>query len=438
MAALIPERSYRWNFTVMGLDLGLFVLALSFTSVTGVLPLYIHHLTPSNLALGLLTGLRSVGVLLPPILVAGFTERLRRKKPFLLCCTTCERLPYLLLAVVTPLLAGPHPTMLLWLFFLLIFISTTFGGIALPAWIDLLAHMIPADWRGRFFGQFSALGGLLGIAGAAAAAELLHRFTWPTSFTLCFLCTSITLAISFVFIALGREPVAGEATDVPAPQRRAEHEAIDTPAPRRRAEHDWRRLPAIVRADRNFGRYLIATALITVAGMAASFYTVDAKRVLHLSDAGAGLYAVVLLACTTLGNVLWGYVGDHYGHKRVVEGGALCTGMAALLALAGGAPVGGELIYGLVFALVGCGSSGIQLAGLTFIVDFAPVAQRPTYVGLASIAAAPFALAPVLAGAVADRIGYGAIFALSALLALAATAIVLLLVRDPRMQSRPE
>ena len=421
LSALLPERDYRWNFTVMGLDYSLFLLGLSFASVYGVLPLFVHHLTPSNLALGLIAAVRSAGFLVPPILVAGVVERLRRKKPFVVGTTVLERLPYLVLAVATPLLAGSHPTALLWLFFAMIGGGTLFGGLGMPAWLDLLARMLPADWRGRFFGLAAALGGLLGVAGSAGAAELLHRFAWPAGFALCYACTFACLVVSFVFICLGREPAPAAATTAPRPA----------------AASYWRRLPTVVRGDRNFGRYLTAMALVTLAGMATSFYTVDAKRSLHLTDAGAGLYAVVLLAASTTGNVLWGYVGDHHGHKRTVEGGAVCTGLAALLALLARDAPWGTAGYGVVFLLVGLASSAIQLASLTFIIDFAPAAQRPTYIGLATLAQAPFACgAPLLGGVIADRAGYPAVFILTVLVAAAGALIVLLSIVDPRM--RPE
>jgi len=418
IATLLPRRAYRWNFAVMGLDFSVFLLGLSFVSAYGVMPLFVSHLTSSSLTLGLIPAVRSVCTTLPPILVAPYTERLRRKKPFLLAMTTFERLPYLVLAVAIPLLAGAHPTLLLWLFFLMVGIATLFGGIGMPAWIDLLARMLPADWRGRFFGLAAALGGLLGVAGAAGAAWLLQRYGWPGGFALCFACTAVCLAVSFAFIAAGREP---------APE----------PSARRGPDPGyWRRLPALVRADRNFARYLLATALITAAGMAASFYTVDAQRTLRLSDAAAGAYAIVLLAASTIGNLLWGFVGDRYGHKRVVEGGALCTGLAALLALATRGSVAGVLAYAAVFALVGLATSGIGLAGLTFVVDFAPAEQRPTYIGLVNLAGAPFSfVAPLAGGVIADRAGYPAVFALTAGLALAGALIVLLLVVDPRIHN---
>jgi MFS family permease len=419
--SLLPAPAIRWNFTVMGLDLSLFVLGISFASAYGVLPLFVHHLSASNIALGAIPAVRATS-LLPPLFVAAYTERLPRKKPFVIVCTIVERIPYLFIALATPLWATAHPDALLWFFFVLLTVAIMAGGVAMPAWLDLIARMIPANWRGRFFGISSALGGLLGLVGSAGAAYLLRRFSWSTGCALCFAATFVSLAISFIFIALGREPAPLHPTP-PMPDSR--------PAPK--PEPSWRRIPGLVRADRNLSWYLVAIALITSAGAAAPFYIIDAKGTLALSDAAASLYAVLLLAATTAGNVLWGYVGDHAGHKRVVVLGALCTGLAPLGALLArtGLGVAG---YGGVFLLAGLGTSALQLAALTFIIDMAPAAQRPTFVGVATMAQAPFAVgAPFLAALVANRGGYPPVFALTALLALLGMALVARFVRDPRM-----
>lgn len=415
LSQVLPPRDYRWNFTAMGLDYSLFLLALSFASLYGVLPLFVQHLSGSNLALAALPALRAAG-LLPSLLVAGLTERLPRKKPFVVGWTIVERLPYLVLAVATPALAATRPTALLWLCFAMLALTTLAGGIAMPAWLDLLSRMLPADWRGRFFGHWAAFGGVLGIAGSAGAAALLQRFDWALGIALCFACAFASLTVSFLCILLGREPA-------PKAPAGPEHPRIAA----------WRRWPALLRGDRNLQWYLAALGLLTSAGAAAAFYIVDAKRALGLTDAAASRYAVILLAATTLGNVVWGYVGDRAGHKRVVLGGALCTGLAALLALAAHDPQWGALGYGAVFLLLGLGSSGLQQASYTFIVDLAPGDLRPTYIGLANMVQAPFAFgAPLLAALLADRGGYRPVFALAAALALSGMLLVGRAIRDPR------
>src|SRR5436305_2303045 len=113
---MLPDRAFRWNFTVMGLDLSLFVLGISFASAYGVLPLFVHHLSASNFALGAIPAVRASS-LLPPLFVAGYTERLARKKPFVVGCTIVERIPYLFIALAIPVWATGNRDAPLWLFF---------------------------------------------------------------------------------------------------------------------------------------------------------------------------------------------------------------------------------------------------------------------------------------------------------------------------------
>ena len=116
--------------------------------------------------------------------------------------------------------------------------------------------------------------------------------------------------------------------------------------------------------------------------------------------------------------------------------GASCTGGAAVLALFARQPSVGALGYCLVFVLVGVGSSALSLASLTFIVDFAPPTQRPTFIGVAMMTQAPFAFgAPVLAALIADSRGYGTVFASTAALGLLAALVVARRVRDPRTEA---
>ena len=415
---LLPPRRYRWNYTVMGLDISLFVLAISFASSYGLLPLFVRNLTDSNLAVGAITTLRALN-LLAPIFVAGLTERLQRKQPFILWVTVFERVPYLVLAIATPIFAASHPSTLLWLFYAMYALTMLAAGIASPAWLDLIARMIPDDWRGRFFGMASALGGLLGVVGSAGAAALLLRFDWIIGIAFCFLIAFVLLVVSFFCLVLGREPLAA------ATARKQE----GTP---------WRRLPAILRTDHNLRRYLGALLLITAASPTAAFFVIDAKGALALSNGEAGLYATVLLAASTVGNLLWGYVGDHIWHKRVLIAGALCTGLAPLLALLVRDPAWGGFGYALVFMLTGLATSALQLTALTFIIDLAPATQRPTYIGLANAAQAPIAIgAPLLGAALADARGYPALFVLTAVLALSGAALIARAVRDPRKQGEP-
>ncbi len=425
MVASIAERDrhFRWNFAVMGIDITLFTLATSISSAYVVLPLFVHHLHHSNIAAELVPAVRALGLFGPQLLIAGYVERLRRTKPILLGVTVLERVPYLVLAVAALLLARQHPFVLLVLFFLLILAQTFGSALSVPPWLDMVARAMPENWRGRFFGLWSGLGGFLGIGGAALATFFLSApdIDYPANFALCFALTFAAMVLSFLSLSLTREP-----RRIPhPPEQRAERRAAGETGP-----HGWLRL---LRRDHGFRGLLIANAIYGLATLAVGLYAVAAKNVSHLTDGQVSLQNSILAFSAALSNILLGLLGDRYGHRLVLEIGALAGGLAAFLALV----ANGLVTYTGIFLLTGVSLSAFLLAFFAFVVEFGTPETRPTYIALSGLCYAPFStFAPVLGGWLADHFGYGPPFLLAGTLGLGAALAYRLWVPDPRMHKR--
>jgi len=408
-----PRKHVRWNFTVLGLEMAFFSLGLNISSSYTVLPLFVHHLTTSDLMVSLIPAIRSIGFFVPPLLIAGWVERLRYAKPLILGMTVFERIPFLWLGLLTPLLAALAPSWLLGVFFVSILIQTSAGGLTLPPWLDMVARVIPEDWRGRFFGGSNGLGGALGIGGAAGAAVILRYVAWPWNFSVCFVLTFAMMVISFVLLSLSREPER---------QRRPEH-----------TNARWRAFGAILRGDRDFRRLILANALSAAPAMAWGLFAVAAAERAHLPDATVGALTAVYLAANTVSNFIWGPVGDRYGHRVMLALGMVCATIAC--AAAGGAS--NALLFGAVFLFFGLALAASQLAQFTFVIEFGPETLRPTYIALSYITYAPFAIgAPLIGGFLADRIGFVWVFVVAAALSALSAVVYLLWVPDPRMRAR--
>ena len=156
------------------------------------------------------------------------------------------------------------------------------------------------------------------------------------------------------------------------------------------------------------------------------------QEVLHLSDADAGFYVLALLASTTVGNVLWGYLA-----MPSATNAWWSAGLSALVWRHPGCcrqrPDVAGIAFAGVFLFMGLGASAIQLTALTFLMELAPPSQRPTYLGLASLASAPFACAaPLFGGALADHWSYNAVFVPAAACAIVGGLLIARCVSDPR------
>src|SRR5262249_31599638 len=162
---------------------------------------------------------------------------------------------------------------------------------------------------------------------------------------------------------------------------------------------------------------LAANALGGAATMASAIFAVAAAKQGGLSDTEVSIEGVVLTVAMTLGNFLWGFVGDHFGHRAPLIWGAVGAGVSAALALL----AAGVWLYGVAFCLLGLSVSATKLTQRTASGEFGPPQRRASYIALFSIAYAPFAVgAPLLGGWLADHWNYNVVFSVSAVFGLLA------------------
>ena len=83
----------RRNAVLLGTDYALFLIGLSFASQSTILPAFAAHLGASNVVIGAIPALMTLGWFLPPLFAAHHTRRLARKLPFVLRYTWLERAP---------------------------------------------------------------------------------------------------------------------------------------------------------------------------------------------------------------------------------------------------------------------------------------------------------------------------------------------------------
>ncbi len=406
-----PRRTnLRFNFVVGLLDGAFFGLGMGFGSFSAIVPLFVHHLTESALLIGLVPAIHNMGFQLPQLLTAGWLARAKRYKPLTLLMTVHERMPFLglsLLALMVPQI--PKATVLVLTFAMLVWQGLGAGMAANP-WTNLISKVIPQDLHGTFFGaQSAAFNGLAGVS-ALIASLVLSRVAEPRSFSVCFALTFLAMLVSFGFLSATRE---GDSI----PHRDGHPTAY------------WGRSMQILRADRNFGAFLIVRVISQFAATAFAFYVIYAVQQYDMSDAAAAVLVVFLLIGQVVLGPLMGRLGDKWSHRGVMSIGGLGAALSAVLAWQ--AP-SAEWFYA-VFLLEAVAIVAIWTVPLAMSVSFATnEKERPLYVGMANTIPAPAAiLAPILGGWLADAAGFEATFLISAVSGLAMAAALWFVVKEP-------
>jgi MFS family permease len=407
--------NFRWNFTVNTLDISFYAFAGTLVSQATIMPLMVSQLTDSKIAIGLIPAIYSLGFLLPQLLTANYIETLPRKLPFLrVMGGTGERLPFFVIGLVLFWLAKPAPVLTLVLFFLLLGISAATNGLLNPAWYDMIAKVIPVQYRGIWSGVGNFLGAALGIAGGAVAGEILVAFPFPTNYAICFLLAGVAMAVSWAGLAMNREPASLVAKPV---------QGLGT---------YFKQLPGVLRRDHNYLRYLVGRSVANLGGMAAGFIMVYGVERFQMGGAAVGGLTMMLVAVQAVMNLAWGWLADRRGHKLVLAISAFGMAATTLVAWLASSPAW----LWAAFALLGIATAADLVSNMNIILEFCAEEDRPTYIGLTNTLLAPAkALAPVIGGWLATVVGYQGMFPAALALAVLGGVLLAVWVREPRFHT---
>jgi MFS family permease len=403
-------QNVRYNFVVNVADGMFFGLGLGFSSFAAVIPLFFATLTDNLVLIGLVGALHVIGWSLPQMLTAKYVTKLRRFKPFVLLMTLQERIPFFGLALIAWLSPNMDRNVALWIALALLVWQCFGGGFTGTAWQSMIGKIMPPNRRGTFYGMQSGLANLLLSGGAIVAGLILERVNGPLDFTLCFLLTGVVMMISFGFLASTRESES-EINPVEVQQRVS-----------------WRSFGAILKKDVNFGWFLVSRCLSQVASMALTFYIIYATRHLAMDEGTAGVMVGVMGLTQTVGSIGLGWIGDQWGHRKVLVLGGILLAASALVATF--AP--NQTWFYLVFGLTGIANATTWATAMAMTIEFGKDSEKPFYIGVTNtVMAIPALAAPIIGGWLAETVGFQSTFIVSIVSGLAMAYVLFFVVRDP-------
>ncbi|MGI6130720.1 MAG: MFS transporter [Bacillota bacterium] len=410
-------RDDRINYAIFFADSFGYPLAFSLISPTTIMPLLLTKLGASNLAIGMLPALASLGAFLPGLLSAAYLQKIPVKKHMLVAFGMVERTFVLSMAVGLMLWAADRPHVAVTWILASWTMMNLVAGFILPAFHSMMAKCIRPEQRGGMIGWSGALAGIGGVFAAQAAGAVLSHMPFPVNYSMLFVAAFVILSATILPFLATREP------------------ADQTPEEPRSVGQYVRDAMGAVKSNKGYSSAISALSVMSFALMAASFYSTYAVRNLGAGATEVARFAAITVGASVVSFPVLGRIADRHGHKRVLQVAAMGYAAAAALALASTSVNG----ISAVLVLASLGSTGLAVSQNVIWAEFAPShADVPMYTAVSLLFLMPFRVAaPVVAGWIADVWGFPAIFWAALVAGAAAFAILHAAVPEPRAMNSP-
>jgi MFS family permease len=320
------------------------------------------YITPFALALkattaqiGLLSSAPSLAIAFSQLAAPMLSERVGSRKGFIL------RAVFIQAFLWAPILLIPYlfPGQKVWWLIGLFTLSTVAGAMTSPAWGSLMADLVPAEMRGRYFGLRGRISGIVALALFFIGGLILHFSAADIflGFSIIFGAALLFRLVSWYFLSRMYDP------------------------PLRMGWWDRYSLPDLVSSltSSNLGRFIAYSSLMSFATYLASpFFAVYMLRDLGFDYLTyAGITAASSLA-SLVSLTFWGRRGDRLGNVNVVRAASILVPLVPLLWL-----VSHQVYYLIpVQILSGFAWSGFSLASANFVYDASAPENRTRYIAL--------------------------------------------------------
>jgi MFS family permease len=374
------------------------------------IPAYVLMLSGgSELMVGLALSLQSLGMFITPLVGANLIEHRKKVLPMGFLIGGGMRLGVLGIALAGFVASGNTALLLVCLFLLLMGI---FAGMQGVVFNFLTSKVIPVRMRGRLTGLRNFLAGITASAVAyLGGVYFIGEEASATGYSLTFLMAFVLTSTGLLMLLGLREPEP--------PTVRTQTPLIDR----------LRQIPALMRSDPAFSRYVLARAIATFGRMAVPFYIIYAGQEIGLSGETLAILTFAFTMSGTVSNILWGIMADRTGFRFAFLASIMLWVAATLLLLLSS----GMAMMLLVFAGLGAAFQGFQGSAQNLTLEFGNRDDLPIRIAVANTAQ-EFAgsIGPIAGGIIATVYSLQAVFPVSIVFLAVGGILVLKYVPEPR------
>ncbi len=406
----VEQKIEQHNITYNIVEGGVYISSNAFVSPQTVVPALLARLGGTNVEIGMVSVLTYVGLYIPQLFAARYVEALPWKKPWSISFGTAQRFVVLLMGLLVLIFGGSGSPWILAVFLSLFFMNSVIAGIATPGWFDMFAKLTSPKKRGRLVGIRNSLGGLGAFIGGFVLTWLLATFAFPVNYAVGFFIAFV-LQISSIVIQ-GR---LIEKDPSPVGEVRTLTSYLNE-------------MPVLLRQNKQFTRFLIASAFLIIAMVPSGFFTVYVLRDFHADESVVGQYTLAMVAIQVVSAVAIGFITDRWGNKIALLVTSISMMLASSWALVAPSPGWFTLVY--VFFGITLGAE--MMVRFNMAIEYCPPQFRSMFIGLMNTMLAPFYLAGLAGGLLSDLVGYKGVFLFGIGASIIGIYILARYVADPR------
>ena len=374
------------NFTLNVLNGSLTKLAEKLISPGLTLPWILSFLGAPVILIGMLVPIKDVGSLLPQLLISGKLRSKPKRKPYWVSAGLTQGICLLLSAVLLFSLEDSLVISYGIVFLLLIF--SVASGVGSVSFKDVTGKTVPKGKRGQMLSYRSTIGGALALIAGGILVFVLKDQESKWLYSSLFAMSGVLwIAASLIFKGITEKPGATEGGRTPIQELKTGL--------------------SLLKSDTSYRNFIITRALLMTIPLLSPFFVILAKKVSEENWNFLGIIIVIGSLAQVISSPLWGRLADRSSLllMRISAGLSILSILYALVFIYFDDDILNFYFFIPVILLNGIAYTGARLSRKTYLVDYAPEDERPTYVSVANTLIGLFTIFAASFGLVAEYFG---------------------------------
>ncbi|SDG74520.1 MFS transporter [Psychroflexus sediminis] len=374
------------NFSLNILNGSLTKLAEKLISPGLTLPWILSYLGAPLFLIGMLVPIKNVGSLLPQLLVSGKLRKEKKRKPYWVGAGLTQGICLLFSAILLAFI--DNQSFVSYAIVVLLLLFSVASGVGSVSFKDVTGKTVPKGERGQMLSYRSTFGGALALIAGGALVFFFKEEDNKWMYTGLFAGAALLwIAAALIFSRIVEEPGSTKGGRTPIQELKSG--------------------ASLLKTDHSYRNFIITRALLMTIPLLDPFFILVAKDVSQENWNYLGFIIIIGSLAQIVSSPFWGKLADQSSLylMRISAGLSILSILYALVFVYSDSDFLNFYYFMPVIFINGIAYAGARLSRKTYIIDYAPDDERPTYVSVANTLIGLFTIVAASFGLIAEYFG---------------------------------